>query len=290
MLHVYVEQGLIDWDLIAKIETRITYEDQPNDFRAEQTFLIGPDFKRQEWIVRLTNPAVNTYKVQNTWFLKDDNRQIHGQQQVMQASQLFVPDPFVQRMPIVIEPEVDPTNVQRITIDLHYQDPDNQLDVHKFVDLPGPTYKPTTIALPMMDASKRSFSYQCTLIKSSDSENRPEVQTDQPRIVITEGGIAFDVTVQLLGDLAQSNMSGLQLDLRSEPLDRQQQKLFSHLFEPGGDKRFAQRLLLRADRPSHSYEYKTTIFLPSNDPVESDWSSHESAILVLQPAQLLASH
>jgi hypothetical protein len=289
MLHVYVEQGVIDWDLIAKVETHITYDDNPNDFHAEQTFLIGPDFTRQQWIVRLTDPAVNTYKVQHTWFLKDGNRQIHGPVQVMKAAQLFVPDPFVQRLTVIIEPEVDPTNVLSIAIDLHYQDPDNQLDIHKFIDLPGPTFKPVTVAIPMMNPSKRDFTYQCTLIKASGSENRPEVETDEPRIIVTEGGLALDVNVQLLGDLAQNGISGLQLDLKSEPLDGQQEKVFSHLFEPGDDKHFVQRLLLRVDRPTHNYQYKTTLYLDSGDPKEIDWESRESSVLVLQPAQLLAA-
>ena len=192
-------------------------------------------------------------------------------------------------MTVVIEPEVDPANVLRITVDLHYQDPDNQLDVHKFIDLPGPAYKPTTVAIPMMNPNKRQFSYQCTLIKASGSENRPEVETDEPNIIVTEGGLAVDVNVQLLGDLAQSGIGGLQLDLKSEPLDGQQEKVFSHLFEPGGDKHFVQRLLLRVDRPAHNYQYKTTLYLDSGDPKESDWDSRDSSVLVLQPAQLLAA-
>ena len=289
MLHVYAEQGVIDWDLVSKVETRVVYDDAPNNFRAERTFLVGPDFKRQEWIVRLTNPKANTYKVQHTWFLKDDNRQIHGQEQVMSAAQLFIPDPFLQRLPIVIEPEVDPANVQRITIELHYTDSDNQLDLRKFVDIPGPAYKPITVSLPMMDPTKRTFGYQCTLIKATGSENRPEVQTDQPTIIVTEGGVPFDVDVRLLGDLAQSRLTGLEVDLRSEPLDSQQPKIESHLFEPGGDKHYTQRLLLRADRPAHYFEYKTTVFLPDKDPVEGDWTRHDSSILVLQASRLLES-
>ena len=110
-----------------------------------------------------------------------------------------------------------------------------------------------------------------------------------PRIIVTEGGLAVDVSVQLLGDLAQSGIGGLQLDLKSEPLDGQQEKVFSHLFEPGGDKHFVQRLLLRVDRPAHNYQYKTTLYLNSGDPKESDWDSRDNTVLVLQPSQLLAA-
>ena len=85
-------------------------------------------------------------------------------------------------------------------------------------------------------------------------------------------------------------MAGLQVDLKSEPLDGQQEKLFPYVFEPGGAKRWAQRLLLRADRPHQTYQYKTTIYLQSGDPVESDWISRDNPTLVLQPAQLLAAN
>jgi len=145
------------------------------------------------------------------------------------------------------------------------------------------------VSLPMMDPAKRAFSYQCTLIKATGSENRPEVQTDQPTIIVTEGGVPFDVDVRLLGDLAQAHLSGVEVDLRCEPLDGQQQKIESHLFEQTGDKRYTQRLLLRADRPANYFEYKTTVFLPDKDPVEADWTRHNSSILVLQASRLLES-
>ena len=290
MLHVYVEQGVIDWDLVAKVETQVTYDDPPNNFTAQRTFLIGSDFKRQEWIVRLTNPAADTYKVRHVWYLKDDNRMIQGDEQVMRVSQLFVPDPFVQRLAILIQPEVDPANVQRITVELHYTDADNKLDLRKVVDLPGPVFKPTTVTIPMMDATKRSFSYSCTLIKASGSENRPEVESDQPLIIITEGGVYLDVDVRLLGDMAQNKISAVEVDLRCEPLDGQQPKIEPHLLEAGKDTRFTQRMLLRADRPTRTFDYKTIVYPAEGDPVESDWTSHDGGLLVLQAARLLESN
>ena len=71
MLHVFLDPGVVDWDVVSRIETRLIYEDPANQFNVERTFLVAQDSKRQEWIVRLTDPALRTYKVQNRWHLKD---------------------------------------------------------------------------------------------------------------------------------------------------------------------------------------------------------------------------
>lgn len=285
MLHVYVTQALIDWDLIAQIETTLCYDDPDNKFHAERTFLITPTFQNGDWIVRLTNPAIATYTVQNTWILKDNERRISGPVQTMSAAQCFISDPFVDRLPIILQPEIDQANVSRATVAFHYQDTANQLDVRKLVEL-TPPYKTTTVSLPLMNKIKRSYSYQTTLIKTDGSaENRAEVTTDAMSVVIADGSQAFDVNVTLIGDLVQAGLTALEVDLRSEPLDGRAPTIFSHLFQPG-EAKWAQRLMLRTDRPDHTYQVQTTAFYTDKDPVQSDWNSHNTSVLVIQPSRL----
>jgi hypothetical protein len=285
MLHVYVAPGLIDWDLIAQIETTLSYDDPANNFHAERSFVIGPTFQKDDWVVRLTNPALTTYNVQHTWILKDNDRRIKGPVQPMSAAQLFVFDPFVDRLPIILQPEVDPANVARITVAFHYQDSANQLDVRKLVEL-APPYKTTTVSIPVMDLKKRKYSYQTTIFKvSGGAENRPEVTTDQISIPIADGSMPLDVTVSIIGDLAQAGLSALQVDLRAEPLDGQAPAVQSHLFQ-GADNKWVQRLLLRTDRPTQKYQVQTTAFSATKDPVQSDWNDHDTAILAIQPNRL----
>jgi hypothetical protein len=285
LLHVYVSQGLIDWDLIARIETTLTYDDPANRFHAEHTFMIDQSFQREDWIVRLTNPAINTYDVQNTWILKDNERRIQGTVEQKSAAQLFVSDPFVERLPLILQPEVDPASVSRITLAFHYQDNANQLDVRKLVEL-VPPYHTTVVNLPMMNSKKRSYSYQATLFKpGGGAENRPEVTTDQMSIILADGSLPFDVNVMVVGDLNQAGLTALQVDLKAEPLDGQSDSVQSHLFQ-GADTRWVQRLALRTDRPDHTYQVQTTAFYAEKDPVQSDWNDHDTSILVIQPARL----
>ena len=286
MLHVYVAPGLIDWDLIAKIETTLSYDDPANRFHAEHTFMVDQSFLRDDWIVRLTDPSLGTYTVQNTWIMKDNERRITGPVQQMSAAQYFVFDPFVDRMPVIVQPEVDPANVSRVTIAFHYQDAASQLDVRKLVEL-LPPYHTTVVSLPLMNAKKREYSYQTTLFKATGgAENRPEVTTDQISVIVADGSLPFDVSVMLVGDLGQAGLTALQVDLRAEPLDGQSAAMQSHLFEGAGDTKWVQRLSLRTDRPDHTYQVQTTAFYTDKDPVQSDWNNYNTSILVLQPSRL----
>jgi len=287
MLHLYVEQGVIDWDLVARIETTITYDDPANGFHAERTFLVGSDFKRQEWTIRLTDPNVRAYTVQHTWFLKDDGRRIQGAPYQATAAQVFVFDPFVDRIPIVVQALVDPTSVTRVTVAFSYKDTAHQIDVHKLVELDGPAFKPVTLTLPLMDPKKREYTYTATIVKANgEAVVRKETTTSDLALNIGDGSVIVDVQVTLLGDVAAAKASAVQVDLQAEPIDGRPPTIQSHLFEAGGDKKWTQRLLLRSDRPDRTYQYRTTIFLNDKGPVSSDWIDAETSVLPLQVSRL----
>ena len=284
MLRVYIEPGVVDWDVIRQIESRLIYDDPGNQFRTERTFLIASDSKRQEWIVRLTNPQLTSYMVQQRWHLKDLS-EIEGKIQQQTDTHLFVADPFVDRLPITVDPHVDAANVARINVELHYEDSANNFVVRKQVEL-EPPFKRLTASIPIVDSIKREYSYAVSLVKpNGQAENHEPKVTDQLSIIITEGGVYLDVDVVLIGDFGALAVDALQIDLRSEPLPGAQTKVESHLFLSGEPKKFTQRLLLRADRPTQ-FEYRT-IIISGGDQIDNDWTKHQSKILLLQVQKLL---
>jgi hypothetical protein len=138
-----------------------------------------------------------------------------------------------------------------------------------------------------MDLKKRSYAYQLTLFRAGGgAENRPEITTDQTAVIVADSGQPNDISVTLVGDVGQAGLVALQVDLRTDPADGQAAKIESHLFEPGGDKKWVQRLVMRTDRPARAYQVQTTAFFPDKDPVMSDWNDHDTAILVIQPSRL----
>lgn len=286
MLQVYLEPGVIDWDIVQKIETRLRYADPGNHFAAERTYLIGADSQRQQWTVRLTNPAVSSYYVRHLWHLKDGSS-ITGPEERSDVAHLFIGDPFVDRLPIIIQPQIDSAKVLRVVVELRYADPDNNLDVRKNVELVGPNYRSTTVTLPIMNHERREYSYQVSLIKTNGgAENHALVVTEDLSIVITEGGVYFDVNLVLIGDLAQRGLDAVQVDLRAEPPEGEVGTVESILFERGGDKKAQKRLLLRADKPRR-FEYRTTAFLSDGTQAAGEWTGYDKSILPLQLAGLL---
>ena len=286
LLHVFLEPGVVDWEVVSRIETRLIYEDPAHQFSTERKFLLAQDSPRQEWIVRLTNPALRTYKMENRWHLKDLS-ELQGKVTEEQVPHLFVGDPFDDRLQITIFPQVEASNVARISVELFYEDPPNDFEVRKQVELEGPEFRRTSVTIPLMDSKRRDYTYTVSLIKpNGTAENHAPKETDQLSIVITEGGVYLDVDVALIGDLSALGVDALQLDLRSEPLDGELAKIESHLFLPGPEKRISKRLLLRADRPQ-AFEYRALVLAGGRE-ILSDWTQHQSKILLLQLQRLLS--
>jgi hypothetical protein len=288
MLRIYVEPGVIDWDLVGHVETTLTYDDPGSAFHAERTFMISSDSHRQSWVVRLSNPALDTYMVRHTWFLKE-GRQITGTAAPSRAPQLFVPDPFVDRVPVTVQALVDPNSVARVTVAFDYTDKPNNFQVHKSIDLVGPAFHPVTLAIPLVDAKKRTYTYTATIIGTNgNKEQRPAADSTALSLDITDGSTVVDVQVTMLGDLAAAHASGIQVDLQAAPPDGQQPVVQSHLFEVGGDRKWTQRLLLRSDRPSRTFQYRTTVFADGKDPAPTDWIDCETPVLPLMATRLVA--
>ena len=285
MLRVFVEPGVVDWDIVEQIETRLTYTDEANAFRTERTFLVKPASTVQEWIVRLTNPALTTYTMQNTWHLKDRS-ELTGRPTPTDVAHLYVGDPFVDRLPINIQ-VVDGGNLARVMVELRYADPANRLDIRKNIEMEGPTFRTTPVTIPIMDVRRREYTYRVVLIKTNGGdENWPDKTTDRLSIVISEGYVKLDVNVLLIGDMAQNGLDALQLEMRGEPLAGDVVRVESRLFDPASDKRIVEHLRLRADR-TPKFQYRTTAFRSAGDPLVSDWLDHDSDNLVLQLNRLI---
>ena len=285
MLHIYVEPGVVDWDLVDRIETTVRYHDDAHHFNPSRTFQLGPSTPRQEWIVRLVDPAIRTYTAQHTWHLKDHSL-VNGDEEPHTSAQLFVGDPWVDRLQLMIQPQVDRTNVLRIEVELEYDDPANRLQVRKNVELNGPDFRPTQVSIPIVDRTRRRYKYQVLLIKSNGTtEAHAPIETDELSIVVSEGGVYMDVTVLLIGTLQQAGIDAVEVEVRAEPLDGAQPVTQTLMFMPGAEPKQTQRLLLRADRP-RQFEYRTTVFVGSGAPATSDWVTTQQTMLPLQVARL----
>jgi hypothetical protein len=202
-----------------------------------------------------------------------------------------VPDPFHDRLNILIQPQLDPAKVAKAIVEFQYTDSDNQFRVHKQLEV-IPTgnplaYRATNFAIPLMDAARTAYTYKVSLYGVDNSVRNldPIENTNQLTIVIGDGSINVEVNVSLLGDLASARLAGLQVELRCTPPDGEEEQVPTHLFEVGPDRKWTQRLRMRPG-PVH-FEYRTTAYSIDGDPFTSAWLPRDNNILVLQPARLV---
>jgi hypothetical protein len=281
---VFVSPGVIDWDVIDKVETTLTYTDQTNAFTAAKTYLINSTSPRMEWRVRLTDRTLTSYSVQHRWHLKDGARVIDGTAATSDADEIYVPDPFVERLPILVNAAVDKTNVSRVDVEIGYADKDNDYTVTKLVTVPGPDFVPVSVAIPLMDPDVRKYTYTATLVRVSGAPDTQAVVTANASSIYIADGHSLDVVVAVLGGLAAAGIDGVQVDLRATPDDNQPQSM---LFQPP-DPPAPQTVHLDLDADAGSqFEYQTTAFLSAGgDPVVIPWQSSEGPRLTLQAAHL----
>ncbi len=286
ILNVLLEPGRVDWEIIDSIETRLRYAHEPAAFVAERTFMFRNGTEPQRWTVRLPVGAAPRYTIQHTWHLKGGNT-IASEAQPATDRRVFINDPFVDRLPIIVDPQVDPEEVLRIVVELQYEDEDNGLRLRKTVELVAPEYRATTVPIPIMDADKREYSFEVRLVKKGGlTEDREPQTTDALSVVITPGGFLLDVSVALLGALDQLQLTAVQVDLRAEPLEGKPPEIKSLLFLPGDTTRVSQRLLVRADRAA-VFDYKVQLFMVDGRVIETEWRAHERQILPIPLAALI---
>jgi hypothetical protein len=287
MLTVWVEPGVVAWELVDQIETTLGYEHAESGFHDERTMVIRQDSQRQRWLVRLPPGAPRQYTIRNRWHLRNGNT-IQGEPQTSENRHLHVGDPFPHRLSITIVPQVDPARVGRVLVHFEYDDPDHDLHVRKAIELLGPDYRSTTVDIPVADPEHDEYAYTISLVPLAGGEavNRPRVVSSRALIPVLPAGVRFDVGVVVLGKLETAGLLGLQIDLRAEPPDGVVQETFSHLFEPGAATRLSHSLVVREDRPA-GFEYKLTAILESGEAQEGRWTKWDRSMLPIPVATVL---
>jgi hypothetical protein len=286
LLRVLLEPARIDWAVVSRIDAVVRYRDPRGGFEARRTFSFIDGSAAEDWTVRLPEGAPARYTVQQTWHLAAGNK-IEGPEVEAIERRFFVNDPFADRLPITVDPQVDAADVLRVMVDLRYQDADNGLDIHRNVELVGPEYRAETVQIPVIDPEKRRYTFRVRLVKQGGQTEEREAQTtDALTIVVTPGGFYMDVQVALLGTLESQELTAVQVDMKTEPLDGQAEKVESHLFMPTDPVRMTQRLLMRADRTA-GFQYRVQLFHADGRVSEREWTRHESRILPLSLAALV---
>ena len=271
MLRVIVEPGVVAWDLVEEVEVHVSHVDEAHDFSAENVFSVKQDSERRTWIVRLADPTRRDYTVRYTWHLANGN-EIAGQAFVERAAQLFVPDPFQDRLRVVVEPQLDPARFARATVVVRYSDRDEALDVTRTVELLGPEFHPAQVDIPIVHPERRTYTFEYSILPldGSPAVVVPPTGSDRSVLYVADGTIRINVDVSILGDLQAEGLLGVQVDLRGTASPGHTAEVASHLFEPGGDRHWSSPVVLPV-APPHTWTYRVLAFRQDGRVSEGEW-------------------
>ncbi|MEM7152815.1 MAG: hypothetical protein AAF799_08230 [Myxococcota bacterium] len=288
LISVLVEPAVIPWDLVPKVEVKLSYEDPASAFRTERSFVLDPTSDAQPWIVRVPEGAPTDYTAQYTWHLSNGSK-IEGEPQTQGHPRLFVPSPFGgQQLRLRVVPAVDPSSVGLVLAEIAHTDPGTGLEIRRTLSM-SPPYRAQWVKIPLIDPQHTEVTWSYRLHPTgggTPAEKGPFV-TGSRALVITEGDVMLhDLELVVSGDLLAVEVLALQVDLRAEPPEGRQPEIVSHLFEAGGETSTRVRLNLRADRDP-VFEYQTTALMMNGDAIVRAWAPHGGPALGLAVATVV---
>src|SRR5262249_49673866 len=154
-LRVEASAGNLDFDAIPRVQVRIGYDDDPNAFHVEDTFILSKDKPTFTWLVRLSDPALATYWYEVTYFLKD-NQTIPMPRQTSIGRSLVINQPWQDQMVLHVDADMLET-AHRLVVEIAYEDTDAGYRFSHVKRILAAADVPENVTLPLLDRNKRTY-------------------------------------------------------------------------------------------------------------------------------------
>lgn len=177
--------GDIDWQVLSSIEVRLQAEGYSTP-EPHTTFILQENSAPQSWKLRGTRPAPPNRRVTVglTHNLKDGTSQTTPSVEIDVPS-VVVHDPFVDALRLEFIPLFNPTNVQRVFIDVEYKDTTNAYERSERLEVPGTQTNPAKLRIALRDKDHRRYRFRLTFVgTNSGFDQRAWVETEEQLIPV----------------------------------------------------------------------------------------------------------
>jgi hypothetical protein len=183
---ISIAPGRIDATTVDRVEVALTYADNKG-WNTSGQFVVRAGQAPQTWKLRLSDKSQRTFSYSTRCILKDGTV-FAADAQTSVASALFVNDAFGGGVDVAILPAFDAAHVKSAVVELDYTDEaaHYRYSTTEFLQPASDgSPQPTRVHIPLVDATKRQFTYTITLIGADGQKlSGPPITSDDPNIVI----------------------------------------------------------------------------------------------------------
>jgi len=288
LLDLQIALGMVDPTLIGEVQVDLRYEDQANDFRAEQTYLMKPGDPAIHWKLRLCDATQKTYQYRITYFMAE-NARVQTDWASSSSPTLVINSPFRGLLSVRLMPLLNADELLEATVDLLYHEEDTGYTRRIQKTLTPDALKGQTIAIPTPASIPAGYSYDVTIIRNDGSVYGPAtIASSGPVALISDGaGATHRIKVKLLGqNLTAAGLAALKVTLIGEGDEPDTDTV---LFTPSqADDKTA--MLVQPDTDStFVYTYQVTGYDLHGEPIAGDQGQGSDGILVI-PLPAISAH
>jgi hypothetical protein len=183
LLDVGAAIGELDFAQIPRVQVKIGYNDERNDFQVEDTFILTAAQPNFNWKVRLSDPQQREYWYDVTYFLQNDQR-ITLPRQFSASRSLVINEPWQDRIKLLLDAAYD-ESLRRLVVELEYHDPAVGYRFTQVKRITSEEEAFSNLEIPVLDPARKSFRYRVTAVGADNTVRRSEyVETTEEYLPI----------------------------------------------------------------------------------------------------------
>jgi hypothetical protein len=267
------------WDRYPFVEIQTRDTDEDNAIRLTDTFMLDKAHTEAQWKLFSRDPQRTSFQYKLI-FRSSDRPDVEMPWVETADERIFISDPFPMKRTLEVIPGVDWKTVERVFVDLHYEDSANDVwvdDSFEFTETDKDTRKFT---VDLQNADQRLVSYKVTIMNKDGSlAELPESATNDRRIFIRpnmKGHRIIAVRAEA-ADLLKKKISEIQAEMRYTDATAEVNDNFS--FKSTDSRYFFE--FDYVDPQQSDYEYRVQYLYLNGMTRQTDWEQTDAGELVI---------
>lgn len=267
------------WDRYPFVEVQVRYTDEANAIQITDSFMLDKTHAEAQWKFFARDPQRTRFQYKLIYH-SSDRPDTELPWAETDAERIFISDPFPMKRTLEIIPAVDWKTVERVFVDLHYEDAANGVWVDESVEFTETDKDTHKFVVDLQDSEQRLVSYKVTMMNKNGSViELPESATNDRRVFIRpnmKGHRIIAVRAEP-SNLANKKISEIQAEMRYMDATAEVNDNFS--FKSTDSRYFFE--FDYVDPQQSDYEYRIQYLYLNGMTRQTDWEQTDARELII---------